>query len=156
EKSVTARTELVTLLAGGEEGPGRGRRRMMQAPSPAARADEAYRSALLEGAKDPQARVRVAGIRGLARLKHDAESEAILRAAWSNPEEAYGARRAALRGLVAWKVKDADELLTLALKLPAGKHTLASTALELLLDEPGPRARELAATYSRYGQPRAL
>ena len=42
------------------------------------------------------------------------------------------------------------------LKLPAGKHTLASTALELLLDQPGPKARELAATYSRYGQPRGL
>jgi aminopeptidase N len=157
EKSVTARTEIVTLLAGGEEVSGGGRRRMIGASSrPDAHIDESYRAALLEAAKDPQARVRVAAIRGLARLKPDAEAEAILRATWTNPEEAYGARRAALRGLVAWKVKDADELVTSALKVPAGKHTLASTALELLLDQPGPKARELAATYSRYGQPRSL
>ena len=57
---------------------------------------------------------------------------------------------------MAWKIKDADELLSSAFKVPAGKHTLAATALELLLEQPGPKARELAALYSKYGQPRAL
>ena len=87
EKSVAARRELVELLGNGEE---------------------AFRAALLEAAKDPEARVRVAAIGGLAKLKRDDTTESILRAAWANPKEAYGARRAALRGLVAWKVEDAE------------------------------------------------
>jgi aminopeptidase N len=157
EKSVMARTELVGLMAGGEAGPRRRRRTMMDSrPTQTASVLETFRPALIEAAKDHEARVRVAAIGGLAKLKRDDEVEAVLRAAWSNPEEAYGARRAALNGLVAWKVKDAEGLLASALKLPAGKHTLASTALELLLEQPGPRARELAATYARYGQPRPL
>jgi aminopeptidase N len=110
----------------------------------------------MEAAKDHEARVRVAAIRGLARLKHSPESESILRAAWSNSKETYGARRSALRGLVTWKVKDCDELLAAGLKVPAGKHSLAATALELLLEQPDAKARELAALYSRYGQPQAL
>ena len=60
--------------------------------------DESFRSALLDAARDPEARVRVAAIGGLARLKRDDTTEAILRAAWTNPKEAYGARKAALRG----------------------------------------------------------
>src|SRR5262249_23138976 len=80
----------------------------------------------------------------------------VLRAAWSRSREAYGARRAALRGLVGWKVKDADSLLAAALAMPAGQHTLAATALELMLETPGAKARDLAALYSRYGQPEAL
>ena len=114
-------------------------------PSPARRqivelmgnGDEAFRAALLEAAGDPEARVRVAAIDGLARLKHDDATEAILRAAWNNPKEAYGARRAALRGLVAWKVEDAPKLLDAALKIPADRHTIAATALEILLETPG-------------------
>jgi aminopeptidase N len=156
EKSVTARTDLVVLLAGGEENPGRRRRRLGAQPSAVVEGDEAFRSALLEAAKDSEARVRVAAIRGLARLKHDAQAEALLRAAWANDKEAYGARTTALRTLLAWKAKDAPDLLTDALKSKIGKHVLASTALELLLQEPGPTARELAALYARYGQPRPL
>ena len=49
--------------------------------------------ALIEAANDPVARVRVAALEGLARLKHDAQSEAIFRAAWANPKEAYGGAR---------------------------------------------------------------
>jgi len=74
----------------------------------------------------------------------------------SNSKEAYGARTAAIRALVVWKVKDADELLSSALKSSAGKHRMAASALEILLEEPGPKARELAALYARYGQPREL
>ncbi len=104
---------------------------------------EAFRAALLEAARDPEARVRVAAIGGLAKLGRDDTIESILRAAWSNPKEAYGRRRAALRGLVAWKVEDAPALLDAALKLPADHHRIAATALEILLEIPGlegPRA----------------
>jgi aminopeptidase N len=158
EKSVTARTEMITLIAGGEDGSRRGRRmaRAVQAGPPAQAGDEDYRHALMEAARDHEARVRVVAIGGLTKLKQSPESESILRATWSNPKESYGARRAALQGLVAWKIKDADEFLALALKVPAGKHTLAAAALELLLEQPGAKARELAALYSKYGQPRAL
>jgi hypothetical protein len=100
--------------------------------------------------------VRVAAIAGLARLKRDKSSESILRAAWNNPKEAYGARRAALRGLAAWKVEDAPKLLDDAMKMPANRHAIAATALEVLLDGSSSRARKLAALYSRYGQPTAL
>jgi len=158
EKGVSARTEMVTLISGVSENAGRRRRGPFAGSArPAAESgDEAFRHALQEAAKDPEARVRVAAIRGLAALKHDPQSEAILRAAWSNPKEAYGARTTALRTLVSWKVKGADELLGSALKIPAGKHRLAATALELHLEQPGPKARELAALYASYGQPPAL
>ncbi len=135
EQSAVARAELVGLLPSG---------------------DEAFRADLLAAAKDPEARVRVAAVSGLARLKRDEASEAVLRAVWNDPKEAYGARRAALRGLSAWKVKDADDLLTAALGLSIGKHTLAAEALELFLEESSPKAREMAALYSRFGQPRRL
>ena len=51
-------------------------------------------------------------------------------------------------GLVAWKVKDADSLLADALKITADHHSIAATALELVLETPGAKARELAALYS--------
>ena len=158
EKSVSARTEMVTLISGGGESAGRRRRAAFAGPArPATESgDEAFRHALQEAARDSEARVRVAAIRGLAALKHDAQSEAILSAAWSNPKEAYGARTTALRTLVSWKVKGADELLSSALKTPTGKHRLAATALELHLEQPGPKARELTALYASYGQPQAL
>src|SRR5262249_57285351 len=40
--------------------------------------------------------------------------------------------------------------------MPADHHAIAAAALELMLEAPGARARELAALYSRYGQPEAL
>ena len=156
EKSVSARTSMVELIAGVESSRRRRRPGAGQARPVGEEPDDTFRSTLAEAAKDPEARVRVAAIRGLARLKRDAQSESILRAAWSNPKEAYGARTAAIRALAGWKVKDADELLSSALKSSAGKHRLAASALEILLEEPGPRARELAALYARYGQPREL
>ena len=58
--------------------------------------------------------------------------------------------------LVGWKVKDADSLLAEALKITAGDHTIAATALELLLATPGAKARELAALHTKYGQPESL
>ncbi len=135
EKSVFARQQLVMLMANG---------------------NDAFRAALIEAARDPEARVRVAAIGGLARLKRDRQIESILRTAWDNPKEAYGARRSALRGLVGWKVDDAPKLLDAALKIPADRHAIAATALEILLAKSDSRARELAALYSRFGQPTAL
>ncbi len=123
EKAVPARCEIVKLLGTG---------------------DESSRSALLEAAKNPEAKVRVAAIEGLAKLKHDGATEALFRAAWANSKEAYGARKAALRGLVAWKCNDADQLLEQALRNPADHHSIAGTALELVLEtsrREGPRAR---------------
>ena len=111
---------------------------------------------MLEAAKNSEAKIRVAALEGLAKLKHDGATEALFRAAWANPKEAYGARKAALRGLVAWKVKDADQLLDEALKIPADRHSIAATALELLLETTRSQGPALAALYSRYGQPRAL
>ena len=87
---------------------------------------EAFRSALLDAARDPEARVRVAAIGGLARLGRDDTTESILRSAWNNAREAYGARGAALRGLVGWKVEDAQALLEAALKIPADHHRIAA------------------------------
>jgi len=135
EKAVPARHAMFELLCNGEE---------------------TFRGALIIGAKDSEARVRSAAIGGLARLKQDGASEALLRAAWRNPKESYGARKAALRGLVAWKVKDADSLLADALKTTADHHSIAATALEIMLEAPGGKARELAALHSKYGQPESL
>jgi aminopeptidase N len=118
--------------------------------------DERFRATLVEGARDHDARIRVAAVAGLAALKHDDASEIILRSAWSNPKEAYGARKAALRGLAAWKVKDIDKLMADALKVSADRHTIAAVALGHLLDTPGTRARELAVLYTRSGQPQEL
>jgi aminopeptidase N len=135
EKTARARSILVGLIADGEE---------------------SYRPALRKAAKDDSAKVRVEAVRGLAKLQRDDETEAALRAVWADPGEAYNARRAALRGLVGWKVKDSAELLAGGLKIPDGKHTLAATALDLMLDQPDVKARELAALYAKDGQPRAL
>ena len=118
--------------------------------------DETYRAAVLEGAKDAEPRVRAAAITGLAKLPRDVLSESVLRSVLSNPKEPYGARKAALRGLVGWKVKDADRLVEDMLKNPAGKYTLAQTALEIKLEGPASSAREFAAIYSRFGQPATL
>jgi aminopeptidase N len=135
EKALAAQREIVVLLGTG---------------------DESSRAALLEAAGSVEAKIRVAALVGLAKLNHHDVTEALFRAAWGNPKEPYGARKAALRGLVACKVKDRDQLLDLALKIRADRHTIAAEALALLLEEPGPKARELAVLYSRYGQPRAM
>jgi aminopeptidase N len=135
EKAIRAKRAIVELLGSGEE---------------------TSRAPLLEAARNPEAKVRVVAIQGLAKLKRDSPTEALFRATFANPKEAYSARKAALRGLVAWEVKDADDLLAAALKVPADHHSIAATALEIMLAKPGPKARELAALYSQYGQPEAL
>ncbi len=135
EKLVVVQSEIVALLRTGEE---------------------SARAAILEAAKSPEAKIRVAAIVGLSAMKLDAPTEAVLRAAWSNSREAYGARTAALRGLVSGKFKDVDKLLDEALKIRGGRDTIARAALSMLLATPGPKARELAVLYSRYGQPRTL
>jgi HEAT repeat protein len=118
--------------------------------------EEAFRAAIVEGASDREPRVRVAAIEGLARLARNDQSEALLRAAWRDPKQPYGSRKAALRGLTGWKVKDASALLAEALKITAGDHTIAAEALDLMLAAPGTKARELAVLYSKYGQPQSL
>jgi aminopeptidase N len=135
EKAAPARRDMFAILCNGQE---------------------TFRASLMEGAKDAEARVRVAALGGLAGLKRDQASEAILRATWLNPKEAYGARKAALRGLVSWKVNDAERLLAVALKIRADHHSIASTALELMLAAPSADSRALAALYSKYGQPESL
>jgi aminopeptidase N len=135
EKAVAAGREIVVLLDTGHE---------------------SSRASLLEAAGSAQAKIRVAALEGLAKLGHHDVTEALFRATWRNPKEAYGARKAALRGLIAYKVKDRDQLLDEALKIRADRHTIAAAALALLMETPGPRARELAVLYSRYGQPRAM
>ena len=52
--------------------------------------DQIHRPALIEGASDREPRVRVAAIGGLMRLTRDDRSEAVLRAAWSDPKQPYG------------------------------------------------------------------
>lgn len=135
EKTPTVRREFVQFMANGQG---------------------SMRAALLEAAKDPEAKVRSAAISGLARLRRDQATEKVMRAAWENPREAYGARMSALRALTDWKVPDAQKLLEDALKITADRHQIAATALGILLRESGSQARELAANYSRLGQPSAL
>ncbi len=135
EKSPSARVRMVELIADG---------------------DEEYRGALLDAARDREPRVRAAAADGLGRLSRDAVVESMLRAFASSTRETYSARRAALRALASWKVENLDALLDSTLKNPAGEYTLARTALELKLAHNDARAREIAALYSRYGQPAAL
>ena len=117
---------------------------------------EPCRATLIEASKDAEPRARVAAIEGLTSFKLDPAVETILRATWANKAEAYGARRAALQGLVKGKAKDVDELIATAMKETAGRHTLARSALQAILDEGGQKAREAAVLYSRPGQPSAL
>src|SRR5262249_26433147 len=127
EKTASARVEMFSLLCNGQD---------------------VYRPALVDGATDVEPRVRVAAIGGLARLPRNEKSEALLRAAWKDLKQPYGSGKAALRGLISWKVKDASTLLSEGLKISAGDHTIAAEALELSLAEPGTKARELAVLYS--------
>ena len=114
------------------------------------------RDALIGASKDPEARVRVAAIGGLAALKPEPAIEAILRATLANKVEAYGARRLALQALAKAKVKDAAELVASTMKDPSGRLTLAVAALQIVLDEGGQPSREAAVLYSRAGQPSAF
>jgi aminopeptidase N len=117
---------------------------------------EPCRDSLIEAAKDPEARVRVAAIGGLASLKIDPAIESILRATWANPAEAYGARRSALQALARAKFKDSDELIASALKESSNRHFIARAALQAVLDQGGQKSREAAVLYSRPGQPTVL
>jgi aminopeptidase N len=135
EKAPATRHELFALLCNGAQ---------------------VFREALVEGASDDEPRVRAAAIEGLTRLRRTEKSEALLRAAWNDSSQPYSSRKAALRGLVRWKVKDAPELIEKGLKITAGDNAIAAVALELLLENPGAKARELAALYSKLDQPAVL
>lgn len=117
---------------------------------------ETYRPALLAAARDPSPRVRSTALQGLSGLKHDDELEALFRAVWSRSDETYSARRTALRTLSKWKVKDRDALIAAALATRSDRETLATAALDLLIDGGGRPAREAAVRYSRPDQPFAL
>ena len=117
---------------------------------------EKHRAALIEAAHDKEARVRVAALQALSNQKADPALEALFRAAWADPKEAYGARRTALRTLAKWKVKDRDGLIETALATHSDRHVIAGAALDLLLEEGGRKTREAAIKYSRAGQPLSL
>ena len=134
ENDPRARTELVELLTAGEP----------------------CRAALLLAAKDADARVKDAAVAGLAALKLDAPLEALDRAIWASKTEPYRARRAAFDALVQGKVKDADELIEAALHDPTNNHSFARSALGIVLNQGGQKAREAAVLFSRPGQPAAL
>ena len=93
---------------------------------------------------------------GLAALKKDGAAEALFRAALSDRDAAYGVRRTALGALVAWKVKDKDELIAAALKTPSHDDVIAAAGVGHLLRDDGPSTRENAVLYSAYGRPRAV
>src|SRR5262249_45272029 len=67
EKAVAARRAIVGLLGSGQE---------------------TCRAVLCEAAGSAEARVRVAAIEGLIKLKHDDATERLFRSVWSNPREA--------------------------------------------------------------------
>jgi aminopeptidase N len=135
EKERTARAEIVSALAA---------------------VGEACRSALVEAAKDPEAPVRVKAYEGLAALKKDDAAEALFRAALSDRDAPYGVRRAALGALVAWKVKDKDELIAAALNTPSHNDVIAAAGVGHLLRDDGLSTRENAVLYSAYGRPRTV
>ncbi|QEH38822.1 Aminopeptidase N [Aquisphaera giovannonii] len=156
EKGPSARAAIVEIIAGNE-----GSRRRVRGRAPGGSAtppvlEDTFRATLMEAARDPEPRVRVAAVQGVARLKQDSAAEALMRGVWANPGEPYGARTAAIQTLARWKVKDIDALVTAALKDPIGKYRLAGWALDMLTDEATPKARELVATYLPHGQPHAL
>ena len=118
--------------------------------------DEANRATFLKAAGSPEGRVRVAAVRALASLPRDDASEALLREVWNDPEAPYGARREALRGLVEWKAAGAEKLIDAALELAVGRHVLAAAALGLALEQPGPKAREMASAFVAADRPARL
>ena len=113
---------------------------------------ENARAAFKDAARDKDARVRVAAFEGLATLKEDKEAEDLFREAFSNDKEAYGVRAAALRTLVAWKVKDAPSLVVKGLEARSFRDDLAAVALDLALKQPGPEARGLAFASVKKGK----
>lgn len=117
---------------------------------------EPDREALRQAAMDRNPRVRIAALAGLAKLKADADLEALLRTIWSDAGEVSGARIAALRGLAGWRVPDRPELLAEALKLRSYEARIAAAALELLLEPGAPQAKETAARFCKPDQPAAL
>ena len=135
EKSPPARREMCELICDG---------------------DETFRAALIEAAHDADARVRVAAIAGLAKLKHDDQSENIPPRGLDQPQRSL--RRAHQR-LARPGCLESQRLRRAAgegLEISADHHSIAATALELSLETPGAKSRELAALYSKYGQPESL
>ena len=112
EKPASTRHEMFAVLCNGEE---------------------TFRAALVEGSNETRSLAfespRSVVWRDLPETINPRRS---LRAAWKDPKQPYGSRKAALRGLIGWKVKDAPALLAEALKITAGDHTIAAEALELI------------------------
>ena len=114
------------------------------------------RPALIGAVGDEDARVRVEAVEDLAALGKSPEAEACLRAVWGDATEVYRARVAALKGLSGWKVADRAALLEQALKVRSDREIVAASALELVLGDGGPKAREAAVAYAATGQPPSL
>jgi len=117
---------------------------------------EPARAALLGAAKEEDAHVRSAALAGLGALKRDDPAEAAMRSAWADPKAAYGVRRAALKALAGWDVKDRDELLERGLATRSFDEVIASAALGQVAGRGGARAREAVVFASRPGQPASL
>lgn len=99
-----------------------------------------HRAALIQAANDPNAIVRREALTELTRAPLDPVTEALCRAAWSNPHEAYGVRKTALRALARANVNDLKTLLNQGLKTPSQNDTIAIESFNLLLrqlDDPG-------------------
>ena len=92
-----------------------------------------HRAALIQAAADPNAIVRRDALTELTRSPLDPETEALCRAAWFNPQEAYGVRKAALRALARAKVADLDEILTTGMNTSSQDQVIAVESFNLAL-----------------------
>lgn len=135
EKCIPARVEMVEQLA---------------------QAGDSVRGTLLELARDPEAKIRVAAVNGLQRLGKHESTEKLFREVLNNSQEAYGARTRALRALVDWKVADAPALIDAALATRSDRDVLAANALSLALRETSDASRARALNAIKYGQSPAI
>ena len=114
-----------------------------------------FSAALLEAPGAPRPRSASQLSRDWPSSSTTTQTEALFRTAWANPREAYGAERPLCKD---------SSLGRSRTPINCSKSTEDSRRSSLdrrdcaraHLETPGPKARELAALYSRYGQPRTL
>ncbi len=93
---------------------------------------------LIEAVKRSEARVRVAAVDGLAKLESRRRGREDSSApSGPIPRKPMEHARTRCGDWLRWKVKDADDLLADALKVSADHHSIAATALGLMLEAPG-------------------
>ena len=105
--------------------------------------EETFRAALIEAGHDAEARVRVAAIAGLAKLKHDDKAEKSFAPPWAIPKKRT---EHAATPCAAWSAGKSKTPTSCWLRpsVSADHHSIAATALELMLETPGAKSRELA------------